>query len=160
MYNEDLITNETTSLEKLIENRIDDITIMLKKDEYIFYKEKAKRVITKNVVTGSKSAHFGVGKGIFKGGMSEKQVIRENVSKSVIGTIYLTNRRLIFLAEENNGFEIPLSKLTSLQVDKTLKEKNKIDIHSNGKHYEIYNADHSRMALIYFHLTKVPELIK
>lgn len=160
IYNEDLIANETSSFEKLINNRVDDPTIMLKQNEYIFYKGKSKRVITKNVVTGSKNTYFGAGKGVFRGGISERQIIREDVSKSIVGTIYLTNRRLIFLADCNNGFEIPLSKLTSLQIDKSLKEKNKIDIYSNGKHYEMYNADHSRMALIYLHLTKVPELLK
>ena len=160
IYNEDLITDETSSFEKLINNRVDDPTIMLRQNEYIFYRGKSKRVIIKNVVTGSKSAYLGTGKGIFRGGISEKQVIRNDVSKSVIGTIYLTNRRLIFLADCNAGFEIPLSKLTSLKINKSLKEKNKIDIYSNGKHYEMYNADHSRMALIYLHLIKVPELLK
>lgn len=161
MWNKDLIMPEAgkTSGDLLVENIITDSTIMLKQNEFIFYKGKAKRKTTKNVVTGSKSTHISAGKGIFRGGVSEKKVVREDVSSYAVGDIFLTNKRIVFLAPGKDGFEIPTNKVTSLQVEKSTEEKNKFYIYANGKTYEIINPNHSRMALLWLHLTHCPDLL-
>lgn len=92
--------------------------IILKDDEYCHYFGPAKSVITKNKVVKYSGGSAGVGVHVAKGinlrvGKSKATPIRENVTTTHSGNLYITSKRII-LSVNKGGFDKKISNMTSI----------------------------------------------
>ncbi|KGO12763.1 hypothetical protein NZ45_16010 [Clostridium botulinum] len=91
-----------------------------KPNESCYYGDMARRVINKTETIGYTGKSSGISIRIAKGlsyrtGVGKSTPIKEDVEYSYEGSIFITNQRVIFTSIEN-GFEFPLSKLTSMKL--------------------------------------------
>jgi len=129
-----------TPYEKLSNLVIHNPSITLQKDEVCFYEGTAKSYHKKNVVTGYKGNGAGVSVRLTKGvsvhtGGSGKQAIRQDVIDTFDGQLFLTNKRVILLAEKY-GFVISIPKI--LQV---IPRSNGIVFHVDSKQHTVLTDD-------------------
>lgn len=98
---------------------IKDISIILKENEYCFYKDKCVIYESKEESVGYESGYNGInfhltsGVNIKKGKSKSKSIISVKETE-YSGILYLTNKRVIFI-NDTKGFEKPLSAITSVQ---------------------------------------------
>ncbi|WP_027626715.1 hypothetical protein [Clostridium lundense] len=104
-----------------------------KPNEICHYGSKAQRIITKNEVVVYQSRSSEVN---YRGG---SEAIRTNVNCFTNGSLFITNKRVLFISLEN-GFEIPLKKLTAIQIVKDKIVKNHIV--KNGLTFQAYDKDY------------------
>ena len=109
------ITSKEPSLTPL-----ENVSINLKKDEVCFYMEKAQSIKIKNVVTHYESGNTGLNIKLSKNisyhtGKNIGKAIRENVYERYPATLYITNMRIILIAEKY-GFDLRIDKILSTQV--------------------------------------------
>lgn len=98
---------------------ITEINLLTKKGEYCHYARTIQRVIitTKtSYKTQSSGVNFRVARGISVGSReSYTEPIKITNSNEYEGTLYITNKRIVFLASEKS-VEIPFSKLLGAQM--------------------------------------------
>lgn len=109
------ITSKEPSLTPL-----ENVSINLKKDEVCFYMQKAQSIKIKNVVTHYESGNTGLNIKLSKNisyhtGKNIGKAIRENVYEQYPATLYITNMRIILIAEKY-GFDLRIDKILSTQV--------------------------------------------
>lgn len=129
-----------TPREKLSNLIIPNPSINLQKEEVCFYQGKAKSYHKKNVVTGYKGNGAGVSVKVAKGlsvhtGGSGKQAIRQDVIDTFPAQMFLTNKRVILLAEKY-GFTISINQI--LQVE---PHSNGIVFHTSSKQHTVLSDD-------------------
>lgn len=98
---------QITPEEKLARLVVPAPGISLNEGEVCYYCKAASAVHQKNVVTGRTSGGAGVSFRVAKGvsirtGGGKSQVIRENVNECFEGTLYITNIRIILLAQSTD----------------------------------------------------------
>lgn len=95
-----------------------EINLLTKKGEYCHYAENVKRIVVTtrtSYKTRSSGVNFRVAKGVSVGSReSYTEPIKTSNSNEYEGTLYITNKRIVFLASEK-GVEIPFSKLLGVQ---------------------------------------------
>ena len=97
---------------------ITDVPVILGTGEVAHYFAPARRYITKTKAVGRTGGRGGVSVRVAKGvtvhtGRSAGQTIYDDVTDTFNGSIVLTNRRLIFVAERN-GFDVKLSSISAI----------------------------------------------
>ena len=130
--------------------------IILKKNEFccfigngITYKTKT---ITTGYINNRKGGSIRITKGIsYHTGTGQSQAIRENQTTKYEGILYLTNQRLIYISPNDDSFDKPISKLTSV-----LEAEDGVIIQIGSKTYSIQLDTHVLFMLI-FNLIKYKE---
>lgn len=94
--------------------------LALQPDEVCHYYTNATRLITKNRVIGysggSGGASFRIAKGVtLRTGSYKGTPIRGDVTEESPGQLFITNKRLIFVAPKNN-FQTMLDKITAIEL--------------------------------------------
>lgn len=94
-----------------------NVPLALQKNEVCYYEGSGTRLIKREKVTGytgrSAGVSFRVAKGVtMRTGGGRGQPIRQTVTDRYGGTLYITNKRVIFLADQN-GFVLPFTKMIS-----------------------------------------------
>jgi len=94
--------------------------LILQPDEVCHYYTNATRLITKNRVIGysggSGGASFRIAKGVtLRTGSYKGTPIRGDVTEESPGQLFITNKRLIFVASKNN-FQTTLDKITAIEL--------------------------------------------
>ena len=122
--------------------------IRLYDGEECYYKGKAQAYHEKNVVIGRKSSGAGVSYRVAKGlsvhgGGGGSENIRGQVGEKYDGIFYLTNKRVILNAMKY-GFDIPLEKLDSANVD----PKTGFVFFSEGKSYTVLTKEVDKISSI------------
>lgn len=105
-------------------NQIDPIipkSMIPKKNESVYLEQEAVLKVVKNKMLGSTGSSGGasirVAKGIYlHSGSSGSKKIYGDVTTKYYGTLAISNQRIVFTNPEK-GFEIPLSKLSSIESD-------------------------------------------
>jgi len=93
--------------------------LLLQKGETCHYSGNAVRLITKEKTVGftakNAGASFRVARGVtLRTGGAKGVPVRQDVTDRFPGTLFLTNKRIIFQADKN-GFVLPLIKLVSIK---------------------------------------------
>lgn len=109
------------SLEKLCSGNLPQITnvpVILGTGEVAHYFAPARRYITKTKAVGRTGGSGGISVRIAKGvsvhsGRSASQTVYGEVTDTFNGNIVLTNRRLVFISQEN-GFDLKLSSISAI----------------------------------------------
>ncbi|SHE62309.1 hypothetical protein [Clostridium fallax] len=105
-----------------------------KPNEKCYYASNGTRLITKNETVGYTGKSSGITLRIAKGlsyrtGGGRSRPIKGNVNYFFDGSLFITNQRIIFISPKN-GFEIPLNKITAIQI-----AKDGLNFQVNGKNY-------------------------
>lgn len=130
--------------------------IRLYDGEECYYKGEAQAYHEKNVVIGRKSSGAGVSYRVAKGlsvhgGGGGSENIRGQVGEKYDGIFYLTNKRVILNAMKY-GFDIPIEKLDSANVD----PKTGFVFFSEGKSYTVLTKEVHKISSI-MSLIEVPD---
>ncbi|MGG7214017.1 hypothetical protein ACQPUY_10415 [Clostridium nigeriense] len=98
---------------------IAEINLLTKRGEYCHYARPVQRVVITtrtSYKTQSSGVNFRIAKGVSVGSReSYTEPIKITNSNEYEGTLYITNKRIVFLASEK-GIEIPFSKLLGAQM--------------------------------------------
>lgn len=142
-----IVFEGATAYEKLQNLVIQDPNINLQKDEVCFYSGTAQAYHKKNVVTGYSGRSAGVSVRVAKGlsvhtGGSGGKSIRGDVVEKYPGRFYLTNKRLILLAEKY-GFAVSIPKILQIQF-----RSDGIIIHLESKQHTFLTQDVERIKAI------------
>jgi len=94
--------------------------IILQAGEMCHYAEQAVRLEPKTVTTGYTGGYAGVSFRVAKGvslhtGGTSRKAIKENIMQKYQGQIYITNKRIVFVAQQK-GFSMPLNKLVTVTL--------------------------------------------
>lgn len=114
-------------------------SIILQKNEVCHYFTLAYRNESKEEIIGHTGGYGGVSVRVAKGvtlhsGGVQSQPIKQNVSHSYKGILYITNKRVVFVGLEgsNKNFNIPYNKLIS-----AIKYKDGVSFQLENKSYAI-----------------------
>lgn len=114
--------------------------LVRQEDEHCVYYGPAQQVVTKNLVTGHVREGGGASVRVMPGlsvgrttGVSH--TIREDVTSLLDGTLYVTDRRIVFACDAG-GFSYPVERLTSLGVAPGI-----VTLQFNGKAYRMLVSD-------------------
>ena len=129
-----------TPYEKLQNLIVKYPNINLQKGEVCFYEGYAQSYRKKNVVTGYKGAGAGVSVRIAKGvsvhtGGSGRQAIREDVSEKHDAQFFITNKRLLLLADKY-GFTVRIQSILQMQF-----KTDGMIIHTASKQHTLLSND-------------------
>lgn len=127
-------------MEQLSEMIIQHPDVNLKPDEVCFYRGRAQSAKKKTVTTGYKGGGGGVSFRIAKGvsvhtGKSKREAVRETVTEKYPATLYITNMRVILVAEKY-GFSITFPSI--LQVK---RYADGFVLFQTSKSYTVYTND-------------------
>lgn len=133
-----------TPLEKLQNLIIPQPSISLKSGEVCFYEGPAQSYHSKNVVTGYKGGNAGVSVRIAKGvsvhtGGSERKAVRQKVAEKYNGSFYITNKRLILIADKY-GFVVSIPTILQMQF-----RKDGMVVHTSSKQHSFLSSDITRI---------------
>lgn len=107
--------------------------LVLKREEYCHYAEPIKRIVTTTRTTyktQSAGVSFRIAKGVSVGSRkSYSEPIKTQNSTEYPGTLFITNKRIVFLAREK-GADIPFGKITGVQM-----YKNGVELFVGAKNY-------------------------
>lgn len=106
--------------------------IIMQQGEECYYTNSAVRLKPKTVTIGYKGGYTGVSFRVAKGvtlhtGGTTRQAIKENIMEKYQGTLYITNKRILFVAQQN-GFTLPLNKLVTVTLFKNAYQLHKDEV--------------------------------
>ena len=112
------------------------VPVVLGEDEVAHFFAPARRYITKKKAVGRTSSGGGISVRVAKGvsvrsGGGASQTVYDDVTDAFAGRVILTNRRIVFLAEQN-GFECKLSALSAI-----MPEGDGLMIQAGAKNYRL-----------------------
>lgn len=131
--------NATDSL-KQVSPEPSDVGISLAKDEICFYKGKARSKKTKNIITRYNRQSIGFSIRLMKGvsvrpGTGVSTPVREDVTETYEGDLYITNKRLILLAPKY-GFDVQRTKISTIEPF-----RNGFRLYVGEKNYDVITFD-------------------
>jgi hypothetical protein len=134
-----------TPHEELEEMIVQSPNISLKKGEVCFYQGSAQAAKKKTVTTGYKGGSAGVSVRVAKGisvhtGTGKKEAVKETVVEKYPGTLYITNQRVILLAEKY-GFNATIPTIIQFE-----RFKDGYCIHQTSKSNLFLTADVDKIA--------------
>ena len=111
--------NESAS-DKLDEIELHNVSMSLRKDEACYFEGEGFSYHTKDVVSGYRRTSSGSSVRIMRGyslhsSNGQSDVIRQTVKTEYPGRLFITNERIVFLAERY-GFDIGFDKLSNITV--------------------------------------------
>lgn len=137
---DDVVDTSKPPQEQLAELIVENPNINLKKGEICYYQGKAQSCKRKNVVTGytgrSSGSSIRVAKGVsIRTGGGASHAIRGIVSETYPASLYLTNQRVVLLAEK---YGVVANFPTIVQLEKT---KDGLIIHQTSKSTLVLTKD-------------------
>ena len=124
----------------LDEMELDEVSMRLNYDEACYYEGIATAYHTKNIVTGYRRNSSGYSVRAMKGvslhnSSGTSNAIRKTINTQYSGRLFITNERIVFLAEKY-GFDIDFSKLSNISVYNKY-----LEIFSGSEFYRLYTKD-------------------
>lgn len=112
------------------------VPVVLDEDEVAHFFAPARRYITKKKAVGRTGSGGGISVRVAKGvsvrsGGGASQTVYDDVTDAFAGRVVLTNRRIVFLAEQN-GFECKLSAISAI-----MPEGDGLMIQAGAKNYRL-----------------------
>lgn len=132
-----LALGDMTAGEMLDELELHDVSMQLKRGEDCYFEGVGFSYHSKDIVTGYKSSSYGSSMRVMKGysihrSTGQSEAIRKTVSTEYPGRLFITNQRIVFLAERY-GFDINFNKLSNITMyDEYL------EVFSGSKFYRVY----------------------
>ena len=121
--------------------------VLLEEGEIAHYYAPATKIVTKNKAVGRTGSGAGVRVRVAKGvsvrsGGGASQTVYDDVTDAFAGRVVLTNRRIVFLAEQN-GFECKLSAISAIAP-----EGGRLLIQAGSKSYGLAVAQQGHFAKV------------
>ena len=132
-----LALGDMTAGEMLDELELHDVSMQLKRGEDCYFEGVGFSYHSKDIVTGYKSSSYGSSMRVMKGysihrSTGQSEAIRKTVSTEYPGRLFITNQRIVFLAERY-GFDINFNKLSNITMyDEYL------EVFSGSKFYRVF----------------------
>ena len=124
----------------LDEMELEEVSMRLNYDEACYYEGIATAYHTKNIVTGYRRNSSGYSVRAMKGvslhnSSGTSNAIRKTISTPYPGRLFITNERIVFLAEKY-GFDIDFNKLSNISVYNKY-----LEVFAGSKFYRLYTKD-------------------
>lgn len=132
-----LTLGDMTASEMLDELELHDVSMQLKRGENCYFEGVGFSYHSKDIVTGYRSNSYGSSMRVMKGysihrSTGQSKAIRETISTEYPGRLFITNQRIVFLAERY-GFDINFNKLSNITMyDEYL------EVFSGSKFYRVF----------------------
>lgn len=115
-----LMLGDKTASDKLDEIELKNVSMRLNPGEACYFEGEGFSYQTKDIVEGYKHNSHGSSLRVMKGysihkSKGQSDVIRKNVKTEYPGRLFITNERLVFLAEKC-GFDIGFDKLSNIAM--------------------------------------------
>ncbi len=132
-----LMLGDMSAGDKLDEIELQDVSMKLKRDEACYFEGEGISYHTKDVVAGYRRSSYGRSMRIMRGysvhrsnGYSD--VVRQTVRTPYPGRLFITNERIVFLAERY-GFDIGFDKLSNITMYNEY-----LEVFSGSKFYRVF----------------------
>ena len=131
-----LTENDDRNASEILDDmELTDVSMRLEKDEVCYYEGIGTSYHSKEIVIGYRRNSSGYSAGGFHSSSGRSSAIRKNVSTPYVGRLFITNNRIVFLAEKY-GFNIDYNKLSNISVYNKY-----IEVFSGSKFYRVYSSD-------------------
>ncbi|MBO5869727.1 MAG: hypothetical protein J6Q89_03150 [Clostridia bacterium] len=132
-----LSLGEQTASAKLDEIELLDVSMKLRYDEACYFEGEGFSYHTKEVVVGYKRSSYGKSIRVMRGysihrSNSKSDVIRKTVETAYQGRLFITNERIVFLAERY-GFDIGFENLSNITI-----YNGYLEVFAGSKFYRVY----------------------
>lgn len=126
----------------------EDVDLMLKNDEICYYYGGARAYNEKNIITEYTTLSSGISVRAIKGitirnGDSTSIPIRNNVSETFEGHLYITNKRIVLLCKKY-GFDLSIDTINAMQPF-----KNGFRLYYKDKCYTVITYDNSTIFYVF-----------
>ena len=135
-----LMLGDNTASDKLDEIELQEVSMNLRLGEACYFEGRGTSYHTKDVVTGYNRHSYGSSVRITRGyslhsSRGHSDVIRKTVKTEYPGRLFITNERIVFLAERY-GFDIGFDKLSDIAVYKKY-----IEVFAGSKFYRVFTPN-------------------
>ena len=135
-----LMLGDKTASDKLDEIELHNVSMRLRSDEACYFEGIGFSYHSKQVVSGHRHKSYGHSVRIMKGfsthsSSGRSDTIRKTVNTEYQGRLFITNERIVFLAERY-GFDIGFDKLSNITMYNEYFE-----VFSGSKFYRVHTAD-------------------
>lgn len=132
-----LMLGDKTASEKLDEIELQNVSMNLKPDEACYFEGEGISYHSKDVVSGYKRTSHGNSIHIMRGysihqSKGQSDVIRKTVKTEYPGRLFITNERIVFLAERY-GFDIGFDKLSNITMYNEY-----LEVFAGSKFYRVF----------------------
>lgn len=135
-----LMLGNKTASDMLDEIELHNVSMRLKSNEACYYEGIGYSYHSKEVVSGYRHRSYGHSVRMMKGvsthrSRGQSDAIRETVSTAYEGRLYITNERIVFLAERY-GFDISFDKLSNITM-----YNEHLEVFAGSKFYRVHTSD-------------------
>ena len=132
-----LMLGDMTASDKLDEIELQDVSMRLNPGEACYFEGEGFSYHSKDIVAGYRSSSHGSSMRVMRGysihrSNGQSNAIRKTVTTEYPGRLYITNERIVFLAERY-GFDIGFNKLSNI----TMYNKY-LEVFSGSKFFRVY----------------------
>jgi len=131
-----MLDNQTAS-DKLDEIELLDVSMKLRPDEACYFEGEGVSYHSREVVSGHKRTSYGSSTRIMRGysvhrSNGQSEVLRKTVNTEYPGRLFITNERIVFLAERY-GFDIGFDKLSNITMYNEC-----VEVFAGSKFYRVF----------------------
>ena len=132
-----LVLGDMTASDKLDEIELSDVSMKLRPGEACYFEGEGSSYHSKDVVTGYRRSSYGRSVRIMRGyslhsSNGRSDAIRKNITTEYPGRLFITNERIVFLAERY-GFDIDFERLSNI----TMHNKY-LEVFAGSKFYRVF----------------------
>lgn len=132
-----LMLGDMTASDKLDEIELQDVSMRLNPGEACYFEGEGFSYHSKDIVAGYRSSSHGSSMRVMRGysihrSNGQSNAIRKTVTTEHPGRLYITNERIVFLAERY-GFDIGFNKLSNITMYNKF-----IEVFSGSKFFRVY----------------------
>lgn len=132
-----LMLGDMSASDKLDEIELRNVSMKLRRDEACYFEGEGFSYHTKDVVSGYKRSSHGRSMRIMRGysvhrSNGQSDVIRKTVKTEYPGRLFITNERIVFLAERY-GFDIGFDKLSNITM-----YDDYLEVFAGSKFYRVF----------------------
>lgn len=132
-----LMLGDMSASDKLDEIELQNVSMKLKRDEACYFEGEGVAYHTKDVVSGYRRSSYGRSMRIMRGhsvhrSNGHSDVVRQTVRTPYPGRLFITNERIVFLAERY-GFDIGFDKLSNITMYNEY-----LEVFSGSKFYRVF----------------------
>lgn len=132
-----LMLGDQTASEKLDEIELRNVSIKLRPDEACYFEGEGFSYQSKDVVSGYRRSSHGSSLRVMRGysihrSDGQSDVIRKTIKTEYPGRLFITNERMVFLAERY-GFDIGFDKLSNITMYNEY-----LEVFAGSKFFRVY----------------------
>ena len=132
-----LMLGDMTANDKLDEIELHDVSMRLNPGEACYFEGEGFSYHSKDIVTGYRSSSHGSSMRVMRGysihrSNGQSNAVRKTVTTEYPGRLYITNERIVFLAERY-GFDIGFNKLSNITMYNEY-----LEVFSGSKFFRVY----------------------